>query len=64
LGLHYSVPFNYKKYKEASEYDVKPLVLPTINTDEYDGDDEEDKEEQHERVPGESEKYCSKWVNV
>ena len=40
MDLRYSVPFNHKKHKEASAYDVKPLVLPTINTDECDGDEE------------------------
>ena len=31
LDLHYSVPFNHKKHK--SDYDVMPMVLPSINTD-------------------------------
>jgi len=48
LDLHYSVPFNHKKHKEASDYDVKPLVLPTINTDECDGDEEKDEDNEED----------------
>ena len=42
MALRYSVPFNHKKHKEASDYDVKPLVLPSISNDECDGDDNND----------------------
>jgi len=51
LDLRYSVPFNHKKHKEASDYDVKPLVLPAINTDECDDEDKstEFNEEDEER---------------
>ena len=41
MALRYSVPFNHKKHKEASDYDVKPLVLPSISNDEGDGDDDD-----------------------
>jgi len=44
LDLRYSVPFNHKKHKETSNYDVKPLVLPAINTDECDGDEDKSTE--------------------
>ena len=42
MALRYSVPFNHKKHKEASDYDVKPLVLPSIGNDECDGDGDND----------------------
>ena len=53
LALQYSVPFNHKKHKEASDYDVKPLVLPTISNDEDDGDDDmNSSEKDEEQVSG------------
>ena len=55
MDLRYSVPFNHKKHKEASAYDVKPLVLPTINADESDGDEENsyDEDEGYEETTDE-----------